>query len=123
MSVCQRYKAAVTMFRRVVEAVACDKLEDRSKDPKGKTLRLHNLIDTLHTEGLITKDIKDNAHELRHLGNYGAHVQDDRLDDVTEEDVASVREIAWQLLYSIYVAPYKAVKLREARTSRHKSAE
>jgi hypothetical protein len=116
----ESYKAAVTMYRRVVEALACDKLKDKAKDPKGKTRKLYELIDLLHSEGLITKDVKDSAHELRHFGNYGAHAQDDGLDRVKPQEAQNVREITWQLLHSIYVAPFKTRELREAGTSKGK---
>lgn len=117
----ESYKATVAMCRRVVEALACDKLGAKAKDTKGSTRKLYDLIDLLHADGLITKDIKDSAHELRHLGNYGAHVQDDGLDKVKRFEAQDVREITWQLLYSIYIAPFKTEELRKARTSKGKS--
>ncbi len=117
----ESYKAAVAMYRRVVEALACDKLGEKAKDTKGNTRKLYELIDLLHADGLITKNIKDGAHELRHFGNYGAHVQDDGLDKVERQEARDVREITWQLLYSIYIAPFKTDELRKARTSKGKS--
>jgi Domain of unknown function (DUF4145) len=116
----ESYKAAVAMCRRVTEALACDKLGAKAKDTKGNTRKLFELIDLLHGEGLITKDIKDSAHELRHFGNYGAHVQDDGLDKVDLEEAKNVREITWQLLYAIYVAPFKTDELRKARAAKGK---
>jgi hypothetical protein len=113
-------KAVVTMCRRVVEALACDKLGAKAKDAKGNPRKLYELIDLLNADGLITKDLKDSAHELRHFGNYGAHVQDDGLDRVEPQEARDVREITWQLLYSIYVAPFKTDELRKARTSKGK---
>jgi len=112
------YKGAVTLCRRVIEAIACDKLGQKSKDDKRKTKKLFELIDLMHNEGLITKDIKDSAHEIRLFGNYGAHVQDDRLDNVKYDEAQGVREITWQLLYTIYVAPHKTKKLKEKRQSK-----
>ena len=115
------FKAVVSMCRRVIEALACDKLGNKSKDAKGDTKKLFLLIDLLHSEGLITKDIKEIATELRHFGNYGAHVQDDGLDKVERQEALSVREITWQLLYLIYVAPYKTSELRNARSLKGKT--
>lgn len=108
------------MCRRVLEAVACDKLGPKAKDPKGNTFKLHSLIDLLHTEGFITKDLKDSAHEIRQFGNYGAHVQDDGLDKVTRQEARDAREVTWQFLYSIYVAPAKTDELRKARQGKGK---
>ena len=117
----ESYKAAVAMCRRVVEALACDKLGAKAKGSKGNTLRLYELIDLLHKDGLITKDVKDSAHEIRYFGNYGAHVQDDGLDKVERQEARDVREITWQLLYSIYVAPFKTDELRKTRASKGKT--
>ena len=114
-SYAEAYKGAVVMFRRTVEAVACDKLGDRAKDNKGRTQKLHRLIDRLHEAGFITKDMQESAHEIRYFGNYGAHIQDDGLDLVSSEEVEDVREVTWQLLYTIYVAPNATQRLREKR--------
>lgn len=112
------YKSAVVMCRRVIEAIACDKLGEKAKDAKDNTVKLHALIDLLHSDGWITRDLRASAHELRHLGNYGAHVQDDGLDQVEPQEARDVREITWQLLYTIYVAPFKTDELRKARTGK-----
>jgi len=62
------YKASVAMCRRVVEALACEKLGRTAKREDGKTMKLYQLIDTMHADGLITKNIKETAQELRHFG-------------------------------------------------------
>lgn len=116
----ESHKAVVVMCRRAVEALAGDKLGAKSKDAKGATRKLYELIDLLHADGFITKDLKDSAHELRHFGNYGAHAQDDGLDKVEPQEARDVQEITWQLLYSIYVAPAKTQELRKARTKKGK---
>lgn len=113
----EAHKGAVALFRRVVEAIACDKLGGKAKDAGGKIRKLHELIDAMHAEGLITRDIRDSGHEIRYFGNYGAHIQDDGLDHVTAAEVADVEEVTWQLLYTIYVAPEAAKRLREKRAT------
>ncbi len=105
------YKGAVTLLRRVIEAISCDKLGSEAKDKNGRTKRLSTLIDLMQKEGLITKDIAEGAHEIRLFGNYGAHVQDDGLDSVERDEAIDVREITWQILYAVYVAPYKTKEL------------
>ena len=119
----EAYKGAVALFRRVVEATACDKLGKEAKNNNGKTKILYELIDLLHSEGLITKDIKDAVHEVRLLGNYGAHVQDDGLDKVEPDEAGDVREICWQLVNTIYIAPFKTRELRDKRVEKKKGAE
>jgi Domain of unknown function (DUF4145) len=108
------------MCRRVLEAVASDKLGAKAKDAKSNTLKLHALIDLLHTEGFITKDLRESAHEIRQFGNYGAHVQDDGLDKVTSDEARNAREVTWQFLYSIYIAPAKTAELKKARQGKGK---
>jgi hypothetical protein len=112
-------KGAVTLLRRVVEGVACDKLGDAAKTDKGFPKKLHQLIAQMHSTGLITKDLRENADEIRYFGNYGAHIQDDGLDNVSHEEVEDVNEVAWQLLYTIYIAPAAAQRLRDKRTKVH----
>jgi len=112
------YKGTVTLCRRVIEAIACDKLAEKSKEDKGKSKKLFELINLMYDEGLITKDIKDSVHEVRLFGNYGAHVQDDGLDNVERDEAQGVREVTWQLLYTIYIAPDKTKKLKEKRENK-----
>lgn len=114
------HKAVVVMCRRVLEAVAADKLGTKTNDAKGNTLKLHALIDLLGAEGLITKDLKDSAHEIRQFGNYGAHAQDDGLDKVTRQEARDAREITWQFLSAIYVVPAKTDELRKSRQGKGK---
>lgn len=113
-------KAVVVMCRRVIEALACDKLQGKAKDG-ARSKALHLLVDLLQSEGFITKDLKESAHELRLFGNYGAHVQDDGLDNVTPKEAKNAREITWQLLHTIYVAPAKTAELRDARRAKEQS--
>ena len=102
----------------MIEAVACDKLGDKSRDGKGRTKPLFELIDLMYSDRLITQDIRDSAHEIRLFGNYGAHVQDDGLDRVEREEAEDVKNVTWQLLYAIYVGPDKTKKLKERRESK-----
>jgi len=114
------YKGAITLLRRVIEAVSCDRLGEKSKDKNGRSKRLYDLINLLLTEGLITKGLSDSAHEIRLFGNYGAHVQDDGLDKVERDEVIGAREITWQILYTLYIAPYKT---KELSLKRQKKSE
>jgi hypothetical protein len=112
------HKGAVVLLRRVVEATACDRLKADAKKANGDTKKLWELIDTMHEKGLITRDLRDSAHEIRHLGNYGAHVQDDGLDSVSREDANDVRQVTWQLLQSVYIGPHDTRELASKRQQR-----
>ena len=70
------YRAAILMARSVLEATAKDK-----KVTKGN---LASKIDELAANGVISEQIKDEAHEIRYLGNDMAH--GDFTEPVSEED-------------------------------------
>ncbi len=48
------------------------------------------------------------------------HVQDDGLDKVKLDEARDVREICWQLLHTIYIAPFKTRELRGKRVKKGK---
>ncbi len=108
------YKAAVAMNRRAIQSMVLNKIEDKSIKNKD----LYSQIDTLFTEGLITKHLKDTAHEIRHFGNFGAHPQDDNLDKTTREDAEVVDRLTWDLMRTIYITPYETDKLKAKRQSK-----
>src|SRR5690242_1032487 len=74
------YKGVVVMARRFLQNLARDKGIKRGENIKKE-------IAELFAKGLITKSLHDAAHELRHFGGFGAHPQDDGLDNVTRQDV------------------------------------
>jgi hypothetical protein len=112
---CQAFKGCVVMCRRVVDALACDKLGSDAKRDDGQTKRLTKLIEMLLERGLITKAIKDTADEIRFFGDYGAHTQDDGLDAVSMDDAKTVLTLTYELIKAIYVTPFEAQKLRKKR--------
>jgi hypothetical protein len=112
------HKATVIMCRRVMEALACDKLGQKAKDKNGKIHKLFTLIDLLYDDRKITKELKDSAHELRLFGNYGAHVQKDGLDKIESQEAKEIKEITWLFLYSLYITPFKTNELRKSRISK-----
>jgi Domain of unknown function (DUF4145) len=101
------YKSCVVMCRRVVQDIAKD------KNIPGDTNK--KVIKAMHDSGLITKPMFDAAHEIRHYGGYGAHPQDDGLDDITPEIAESLLELTNQFLQNIYVMEGKNVALAKKR--------
>jgi len=71
-------KGSVVMCRRALQSSVIER--GAKKD------RLVDQIDELHDKQIITKDIKDWAHEIRLTGNIGAHPDEDGLEDVTLDD-------------------------------------
>jgi len=105
------YKAAVTMNRRAVQRIVLDKI----KDSEIKKKKLWEQIDALFDAGLITKDLKETAHEIRHFGNFGAHPSDDQLDNTTCEDAELVDRLTMDLIRTIYIVPFETSKLKGKR--------
>lgn len=111
----EAYKACMVMCRRVIEAIACDKLGEDARRSDGNTKQLNKLIEELFNQHLITADIKNAALEIKYFGNYGAHVSDDGLDEVSLDDAMAVQNLTGHLLTSIYITPYETQKLRKNR--------
>jgi hypothetical protein len=106
------YRAAAVMARRALQNVALDKEaptthEITLKDGKKKkvSMRLVDQIDWLFKQGIITKDLRDWAHEVRGIGNDGVHPAD--AEDVTvmsKEDAEYVIALANAFCSPLYVA-------------------
>lgn len=115
----QAYKAVVVMCRRAIQNIVLDKISDGSiSDASVKNKKLYEQIDALFTSGLITKDLKETAHEIRHFGNFGAHPSDDVLDNTTREDAKMIDKLSFDLVQAIYIIPYQTAQLRAKRTQK-----
>jgi hypothetical protein len=66
-----RYSAAIAMFRRAIDVGTKQFSQDVD------VWKLEKRIDKLHSEGLITKDLKDWAHKIRLEGNEAIHEIDE----------------------------------------------
>ncbi len=104
------HKAAVTMFRRSLQQIMID------KNAKGS--RLYDQIDDLATNGIITEDLKNWAHEIRLWGNEGAHPSKDGLDEVTEKETTEVKKFLESLFQYIYIMPATVTSSRSARNKK-----
>ena len=60
----------------------------RDKGAKGKNLAQE--IDDLASKHIITPDLKDWAQGIRDLGNFGAHPDNDGLDQISQEDTKDI---------------------------------
>lgn len=111
----QAYRAAVVMYRRVVENVAKKELGVK-KIADEKADNLKKKIVLMFKEGLITEPIEQQAQEIREFGNYGAHPADDGLDlDITREDVEQIDDLVWDIIRTTYLQPAKHKKLQAKR--------
>jgi hypothetical protein len=104
-------KSVVVMCRRAFQNVARDK-----KIEKGE---IKAQIAAMQTAGLITKPLADAAQEIRHFAGFGAHPQDDQLDETTRDDALSVWRLLQQFVNHIYVMTAETAALAKRRQGIH----
>lgn len=107
------YKATVAMCRRAIQASALEKGASTRK-------KLIEQIDELADKGIITTFVKEMAHEIRLIGNVGAHPDEDGLADVTEADAGDIVEFTREYFHHVYVMP---AKLKARRKKEEPTAE
>jgi len=103
----QAYRGVVVMCRRALQNVAKNKGAEKTE--------LKEQIKELHDSGLITKSLFDASHEIRHFGGFGAHPQDDGLDNIIKLDADTVFEFVSQILTHVYIMPAKTKELAKKR--------
>ena len=96
-------RASCAMFRRALQTSLVMLGADHKLD----------LIKQIESLASLPGDIKDWAHQIRILGNWGAHPDKDNLKDVNEDDVAEVHDIISKFLLYMFIMPEK-VKLSRA---------
>ncbi len=101
------YRGAAALARRTVQLICLDKGADSRK-------KLNEQIDQLLENGIITKDIQEWAHEVRFLGNDAAHPNKNT---VNQDDAKDILDLLESLCEVLYVAPAKAAKRKQKRTS------
>ncbi|MDQ0376558.1 DUF4145 domain-containing protein [Amycolatopsis thermophila] len=106
------FRSAVLLARSVIEATAKDKgITGGNLDSK---------INELHTRGLIRELVREQAHEVRFLGNDMAH--GDFVEPVFEEESAEILELMGEVLEEVYQAPARLEARRQARRERREGA-
>ncbi len=106
-------KGVVVLCRRAMQQIAEEKGAEGS--------RLIDQIDALFNKGLITKSLKDSAHEIRHFGNFGAHPRDDGLDEIGAEEARGVMRLTREFMVDLYVRPYETSELVKKREEAKKA--
>lgn len=103
------FRAAGVMARRALQNCCLDK-GAKEKD------NLEKQISWLFEQGIITKDLKEWAHEVRLTGNDAAHPKKSEEDQpVTEEDAKEILDLLEQFTNVLYVAPAIAEERRKLR--------
>ena len=98
-------KASVAMCRRVMQTSCILKGMSPSAD-------LIDQIDELEQKRIINPSLKDMAHTIRLIGNWGVHPQKDALRDVTIEDASEVLHFTEELLDEVFVRPQRIKDLK-----------
>lgn len=101
------WKATAIMCRRVIEGTC---------EEKGATgSNLKEEIDDLFAKGHITDQLKQWAHQLRHFGNFGAHLTS--FGSITDSDAAAMIDFMFSFLRYVYEMPAK-IAAAQARSGR-----
>lgn len=101
------HRATATMCRRALQA-SCHNLQAAGR-------KLIDQIDDLAQKGIITAALKDMAHQVRLVGNVGAHPDKDGLEDVQPEDASDLIEFSREFYDHVYVMPAKLDALKKRR--------
>jgi len=101
------YRGAAVLARRAVQLICLDKGAKKDK-------KLYEQIKGLFDNNIITQDIKDWADEVRYIGNDAAHPNKE---EVNKEDSEDILELLESLCDVLYVAPARAAKRKQKRTS------
>ncbi|MFT8592442.1 MAG: DUF4145 domain-containing protein [Bifidobacterium sp.] len=104
-------RAAVLLARTTVQAIA--------KDKGIHTNNLYGDIEKMADDNIITSQLKDEAHEIRFLGNDMAH--GDLGTPVDENDASDILGFLDTLLDYVYQQPIAIQKRRELREQRRKT--
>ncbi|MCX6740322.1 MAG: DUF4145 domain-containing protein [Candidatus Parcubacteria bacterium] len=106
------FRAASVMARRAIQNICLDKGADE-KD------KLEKQIEWLFSQGIITKDLKDWAHEVRLVGNDAAHPRKPGTDtDINKSDAEDILELLKQFCQVLYVAPSIADERKKIRENK-----
>ena len=98
-------KAAVTMCRRVLQNTCISKGATPNHD-------LCKQIEEMESKRIINPSMKDVAHAIRKIGNWGAHPQDDPLKDVTLDDALEIVKFTSEFLDEVFVRPARLNALK-----------
>lgn len=95
---------ACSMFRKSIDIAT----KDLSKDSDGMPWKLEKRIEKLSSDGKITKDIAEWAHQIRIDGNDALHEN-----NATKEDAEALRDLTKYVLTYLYTLPEQVRLARE----------
>lgn len=98
-------KATVTQCRRTIQNTCVLK----GANPKADLI---DQIDELESKRVINPGLKDIAHAIRMIGNWGAHPQKDPLKEVTFDDALEILKFTSEFLDEIFIRPARLKTLK-----------
>ena len=108
------FRASAVMVRRALQSICLDK-------GAAENDKLIKQIDWLFSQGIITKDLKEWAHEVRLVGNDAAHPKKPHKDaPITKDDAEEILQLLEQFTQTLYVAPAIAAERKKLRTEINK---
>lgn len=107
------FKATVIMCRRMLQNV-CQDRGAKSKNAKGEWISLRNQIKEAFPEKEYSL-IHSIADKIKYFGDYGAHPQDDNIDDVSEDISKRILDFSYRILETVYVGPWELKKLSPSK--------
>jgi hypothetical protein len=102
------HRAAVMLARAVIEATA------KAKQISNGTL--YNKIEKMHEHGFLSELVRDQAHEVRHLGNDMAH--GDFVEPVSAEEADEILDLMAEVLHTVFEMPAQLLRRKEARLAK-----
>jgi len=99
------HRATVAMCRRSLQSACISK----GADPK---VDLIDQIDELETKRVINPSMKEIAHAVRMVGNWGAHPQEDPLKKVTSDDAIEILKFTSEFLDETFIRPARLATLK-----------
>lgn len=103
------FKATVAMCRRMMQNV-CLERGAKKKDAKDRWITLKNQIKEAFPEKEYSL-IHSITDKIKFFGDYGAHPQDDGIDNVNEDDSKAILDFTNTILDVAYIVPWKLKKL------------
>jgi hypothetical protein len=102
------HRAAVLLARSVIEAAA--------KDKGITTGVLASKIDQMFDKHLVREHVRDEAHEVRHLGNDMAH--GDFVEPIDKDDAEAVLILMGEIVEEVFQSPAITARLRKRREAK-----
>jgi hypothetical protein len=101
-------RASCAMFRRALQ----NSLVALGADPK------LDLVKQINSLPSLPADVKDWAHHIRILGNWGAHPDADNLKSIDANDVLETHDFISKFISYMFIMPAKVKLAREKREKR-----